>query len=440
MGEKELPEGWIRVSFTDVFDINGGTQPPKSVFIDLPKEGYIRLLQIRDFGSKPVPTYIPNNGKLMTCEVDDILIARYGASIGRIVTGMEGAYNVALAKVKIPIQIDKVFVKWLLKSTIFQNPILSIQRTAQNGFNKEDLSNIKIPLPPLAEQNRIVEKLDEIFASIEIVKTKLDAIPQLLKNFRQAVLSHAVTGKLTEKWRAEKGLEEWREEVVENLSKRVTVGFVGKMSDKYVNEGIPFLRSQNVREFRYSDKNLLYVSKEFNDEIEKSKLYPNDIVIVRSGYPGTTCVIPSFLKEANCSDILIITPKVEKLNSYFFSIFMNSEIGKKIVFQGKVGNAQQHFNTKILKKVTLNLPSLVEQEKIAFHVESLFATVDAIELKYKKLKERIDSIPQAILAKAFRGELVPLNPNDEPASELLERIKETQTLGKKITRLTQVVA
>jgi type I restriction enzyme S subunit len=208
--ENKLPNNWVWVGFTEIFGINGGTQPPKSQFVFEPEEGYIRLLQIRDFGKKPVPTFIPNTGKLRTCEKDDILIARYGASIGRIVTGEEGAYNVALAKVNIPKVMNKNFVKWLLKSHIFQNKIVSFQRTAQSGFNKDDLSNIKVPLPPLAEQQRIVNKLDTIFKHLEALKTRLDNIPKLLNNFRQAILTQAVTGKLTEEWRVGKELEDGR--------------------------------------------------------------------------------------------------------------------------------------------------------------------------------------------------------------------------------------
>ena len=105
----KLPSGWAVEKFTTILDINGGTQPPKKEFISEPKEGYIRLLQIRDFGKKPVPTYIPDNGKRRICTMEDILIGRYGASVGRICTGMEGAYNVALARVAKPNQIPVVF-------------------------------------------------------------------------------------------------------------------------------------------------------------------------------------------------------------------------------------------------------------------------------------------------------------------------------------------
>ena len=80
----------------DVFDLQGGTQPPKSSFKYEPQPGYIQLLQIRDFGERSVPTYVPNLDTLKKCNEQDILIARYGASLGRILTGFSGAYNVAL--------------------------------------------------------------------------------------------------------------------------------------------------------------------------------------------------------------------------------------------------------------------------------------------------------------------------------------------------------
>lgn len=148
MSDVYFPDGWALIKFTDVLDVQGGTQPPKSQFLDSPKEGYIRLLQIRDFGAKPVPTYIPVTSKLKICSKNDLLIGRYGASLGRICTGMEGAYNVALAKVISGEQLYKPFLKSYLESEIFQQPLALLSRSAQNGFNKDDLATFDFPLPP----------------------------------------------------------------------------------------------------------------------------------------------------------------------------------------------------------------------------------------------------------------------------------------------------
>jgi type I restriction enzyme S subunit len=95
----QIPHDWNWVYFPEVFDIQGGTQPPKSKFVYIPQDGYTRLLQIRDFGDSPVPTYIPEESQLRRCAPDDVMIARYGASIGKIFMGQQGVYNVALARV-----------------------------------------------------------------------------------------------------------------------------------------------------------------------------------------------------------------------------------------------------------------------------------------------------------------------------------------------------
>ncbi|MEM8484001.1 MAG: restriction endonuclease subunit S [Bacteroidota bacterium] len=161
----ELPAEWKFFRFGFAFDIQGGTQPPKSTFMDSPGQGYIRLLQIRDFGTKPVPTYVPEDRVRRFCTEDDILIGRYGASVGKIFTGMRGAYNVALAKLVYPNgAFAKEYLINMLRTGLFQNPVTGISRSAQAGFNKGDLFPLILPLPPLPEQHRIVAKVDQLMA------------------------------------------------------------------------------------------------------------------------------------------------------------------------------------------------------------------------------------------------------------------------------------
>lgn len=143
-----LPESWCYQYFGEILDVQGGSQPPKSTFVFEPTPGYVQLLQIRDFGCKGLPTYVREDDVTKRCQHDDILVARYGASLGRIVTGQAGAYNVALAKV---IFDRGVFLGrclfYLLQTPFFQTPLHMISRSAQNGFNKGDLSDIILPVP-----------------------------------------------------------------------------------------------------------------------------------------------------------------------------------------------------------------------------------------------------------------------------------------------------
>ncbi len=200
--DKLLPISWIKVELGEVIDIQGGSQPPKSHFIYEPKPDYVQLLQIRDFGSKPLPTYIPINEAKKFCKKDDILIARYGASLGRIVTGLCGSYNVALAKVICDTNsIYKKYLFYLLKTSIFQSPLSLLSRSAQNGFAKHEIAHFKLPISPYAEQHQIVSKIEELFSELDNAIQTLKKAREQLKTYRQSVLKHAFEGKLTEEWR-----------------------------------------------------------------------------------------------------------------------------------------------------------------------------------------------------------------------------------------------
>jgi len=202
LDENKFPAGWKVVRLDDVIDVKGGSQPPKSTFVYEPKDGYIRLLQIRDFGKKPVPTYVPKGKVTKFCEKDDVLIARYGASLGRIVTGMEGAYNVALAKTIF--DRDLIFPKYLfylLQTPLFQTPIHMISRSAQNGFNKGEIAPIQLPIAPLEQQKRIVAEIEKQFSRLDEAVANLKRVKANLKRYKAAVLKAAVEGKLTEEWR-----------------------------------------------------------------------------------------------------------------------------------------------------------------------------------------------------------------------------------------------
>lgn len=181
-------------TFGDLFDIKGGNQPPKSSFIYQPKEGYVRLLQIRDFEGDDKAAYISGKASQVRCDADDILIARYGASVGRILTGKAGAYNVALTKIVFrDRKILRRYAYHWLKSDYFQDRIRAVSnRSAQAGFNKEDLFPTKIALPPLSSQTDIAEALDDIESA---VLANRDQRKQMIE-FKCALLDDLLSGRV----------------------------------------------------------------------------------------------------------------------------------------------------------------------------------------------------------------------------------------------------
>ena len=429
----ELPKGWVVTKFTDYLDVNGGTQPPKNHFLFEEADGYIRLLQIRDFGKKPVPTYVPFTKKLRLCSEKDILIGRYGASLGRICTGMEGCYNVALAKVAIPELIDHRFVKYYLESELFQQPLRLLSRSAQNGFNKQDLGNFNFPLAPLAEQKRIVAKLDEVLAQVDTIKARLDRIPAILKRFRQSVLAAAVSGKLTEEWRIGNYSEAWKALSIGDISTVATGKTPKRTNSEYWNaEDVPWLTSSATGNlFCYEAEQ--YVSH-FAAEDCKLKLFPiGTLLLAMYGEGKTRGQVTELMFEATCNQACaaIMVDESKALKSYVkLRLLENYEETRKAA----AGGNQPNLNLNKVREIAISLPSKNEQTEIVRLVDQYFAFVDTIEAQVKKAQARVDNLTQSILAKAFRGELVAQDANDEPADKLLERIaqarKEAEALAK----------
>ncbi|MDI1314743.1 restriction endonuclease subunit S [Prosthecobacter sp.] len=159
-------------------------------------------------------------------------------------------------------------------------------------------------------------------------------------------------------------LSVWRTTKLKDVCDRITVGYVGPMADEYTPEGITFLRSQNIEPFRLSLKDVKFIPRKFNDKIKKSALRPGDVAVVRTGYPGTACVIPASLPESNCADLVVITPSKE-LNSFYLAAIFNSAWGMASVRGNLVGVAQQHFNVGAAKEMVVTLPPRAEQDRIA---------------------------------------------------------------------------
>ena len=183
--EKGLPDGWELKYASDLFDIQGGTQPPKSQWSEVFNDGFVRMVQIRDYKTDSHIAYVRDTKKLRKCNKKDVMIARYGASVGRICWGIEGAYNVALAKL-IPHNNDYLeFIRWYVKSYFFQHSLLAMtQRAAQDGFNKDTFKSIDALIPPLDIVISFKNTVLPMFKKISILKFQ----NQKLKEARDILL------------------------------------------------------------------------------------------------------------------------------------------------------------------------------------------------------------------------------------------------------------
>ena len=171
----KIPKSWVWCGHNDILEISGGSQPAKNHFISVPKDNYIRLYQIRDYGDNPIPVYIPEELASKRTEKGDILLARYGGSLGKVFHAETGAYNVAMAKVifKYPNVIFKDFAYYYYLSDLYQGRLKEISRTAQAGFNSSDFNEMFFPLPPYEEQKRIVNAINQTFTILDKIMENL---------------------------------------------------------------------------------------------------------------------------------------------------------------------------------------------------------------------------------------------------------------------------
>jgi type I restriction enzyme S subunit len=193
----------------------------------------------------------------------------------------------------------------------------------------------------------------------------------------------------------------------------------------YIEKGVPVIRGQNIQNGKFVLKNFVYVSDEKASELERSTAYPDDVVVVAVGSSGQAAVIPDDLPRSILSQNCNKTTLDEDIALSNFCVFhLQNEIARSQLREKTTDTARPFLSLTNLKQTLLPLPPLSEQAEIVQRVEGLFKIADGIEERYKKAKGYVNKLAQAILAKAFRGELVTQDPNDEPASVLLERIRE----------------
>ncbi len=173
---------------------------------------------------------------------------------------------------------------------------------------------------------------------------------------------------------------------LEEVCEEITVGHVGPMADKYVSDGIPFLRSQNIEAFRLRLNDVKFIDTAFDAKLKKSRLKPGDVAIVRTGYPGTACVIPPDLSVANCADLVIVRPS-NKIDPWYLAGVMNSTWGQTTVAGNLVGVAQQHFNVGAAKALQIQLPSLADQQAIGDLLRTFANLIENNTLRIAVLEE-----------------------------------------------------
>ncbi|RHX87112.1 restriction endonuclease subunit S [Leptospira stimsonii] len=384
-----------RVALTDVCDFQGGTQPPKEEWLNFPEIGYVRMLQIRDFtqGKLEYIEYVKDNEKLKKCEENDVLIGRYGASVGKILRGLAGAYNVALIKT-IPDEdvLFKGFLYRLLRDSSFQNFIQAIgARAAQAGFNKDDLSSFSFSLPPLSKQIQIAEILTQAETLIAQRKESIRLLDELVKSQFLEMFGDPVKN--------EKG---WEVNELEKLVANdcpLTYGIV-QPGEEFSN-GVPIIRPVDLTELVVKKDRLKRIDPAISNQFKRTILNGNEILMCVRGTTGTVSFASSELKGCNVTRGITPIWFSEDYNTLFAYALLLSHSFNCEIQKLTYGATLQQINLSDLRKMKLINPPLVLQNQFANFFEGIQSQMNFHNLSLRELETLYSSLSQ----KAFRGEL-----------------------------------
>jgi type I restriction enzyme S subunit len=461
---KELPRGWVATTIGEICVLN-----PRHTVNDMELNvTFVRMADIAEespvFNSFQVkPLSAVKKGFTHFVE-NDVLFAKITpcmengkAAIAKNLENGLGCGTTELHVIRPPKEVDNRLIYHFIHQHSFRAKAKQ-EFTGTAGQQRvpiKFISDYPFLLPPLAEQKRIADKLDSLLAKVESCKAQLERVPGVIKQFRQSVLAAAVSGKLTEDWRDKKaigGIDKITKQVVSTFDRSkpneeeypvlrnqpklpenwdllplfyLADDFSYGSSSKSSSEGkVPVVRMGNIQDGKLVWDDLVYTSDLL--EIEKYKLTSGDVLFNRTNSPelvGKTAVFKGERIAINAGYLIRIKPSKYLLPDYL-SYCINSVYGKEYCWKVKTDSvSQSNINAQKIARFKVPFCTVPEQQEIINRVEAFFTLSDNFEHKYNIAMQAVNDLTSTILSKAFRGELVPQDPNDEPAEKLLERIK-----------------
>jgi type I restriction enzyme S subunit len=281
---------------------------------------------------------------------------------------------------------------------------------------------------PAATQQRIADKLDTVLARVDACRDRLARVAPLLKRFRQSVLAAATSGRLTEDWRGESA-SDWIRLRAEDVCAKVQSGGTPKAGFTETT-GIPFLKVYNIVnqriDFEYRPQ---FVHPEVHaGELAKSRAFPGDVLMNIVGPPlGKVAVLTDASPEWNINQAITLFRPSERITSgWLYVLLCEGTAVRSVLDRTKGSVGQVNISLSQCRAFEFPVPEVEEQTQIVRRVDTLFAFADRLEARLAQAQAAVDRLTPSLLAKAFRGELVPQDPADEPAAELLKRLAQSR--------------
>lgn len=289
------------------------------------------------------------------------------------------------------INTDLVIPKYIF----YRLQIIQFDHSTHKRYWIQSYSKIKVLIPPLDEQSRIVTRIDELFSELDKAVDTLKTTKEQLEVYRQAVLKEIFDSVSTTSVH------------IKDVCLDIKVGIVIKPTQYYVSEnGVPAFRNANVRRGYINDTDWVMISKEGHQQNCRSEVHTNDVLISRSGANlGMASVVPARYNGYNAIDVVIAVPDISKVIPEFLAQYTNSPMGRAIVKKNERGAAQGHLNVSAYANLPIGVPDLQEQEKLVKQISDRLSVFDSIEKTVDTALAQADAMRQSILKQAFEGTL-----------------------------------
>ncbi|WP_422460460.1 restriction endonuclease subunit S [Endozoicomonas sp. ALB115] len=453
---EKLPKGWIKTTLENIAIWGAGGTPKRTV--DTYYGGDIPWIKTGDLGPKWLSTSSETitqsgleNSSAKFFNKGAVAIAMYGATIGKTsILGIKAATNQACA-VGQPLAgvTSSKFLYYLLNNEK-QRFIDKSKGGAQPNISQAVIRRHEVYLPCLAEQERIVEKLEDLLGQVATTQARLDQLPTIIKQFRQSVLAAAVTGQLTEEWRSSNEYQtvygkkipcSWTIEPAEKACLRVQSGSTPRNNPFEQGGTVPFLKVYNIVDqkidFAYRPQ---YITLEVSEKSDRSATIPGDILMNIVGPPlGKIAIVSDQHPKWHINQAITsfrVNPK-KLLNTYLYYFLCEGDLVRDVMHETKGIVGQINISLTQCREALVPLPPIPEQEEIVKKVSEYFALADVLESNLKNAKAQVDNLSQSILAKAFRGELVDQQEGGESAEVLLQKIAEARVEAELLEKATK---
>lgn len=412
--DRTVPLGWDRsllgneVEFTKRSDIrDGATEKIPFIPMELLPSGPLHTTSFELRATETVKSGVP-------FREGDILLAKITPCLENgkqgIARGIPGGWGFATTEVFPfrPKRIRTEFLAFFLKDQTVRLALATKMQgaTGRQRLPREALERLAIPVPPDEEQQAIVKLLSAVQEAGEATDRVSAAARALKRSLMRHLFAYGPVrtddaGKVEVQESPIGALpRQWRVVPCAEVCDSINVGVVVKPASYYVSQGAPAFRSFNVREDRLVANDLVFFSHADNTgKLKKSRLRTGDVLIVRTGYPGTSCVVPPEYDGANCIDLVFARPKSNTVRSRFLSRFFNSEAGRSQSLRSKTGLAQQHLNVGAVKQVLVPVPPLETQDQIV-------GVLDAVDRKIAAAEDRraaIENVLRSLLSNLMSG-------------------------------------